>query len=208
MQRNGTTSVGDFFRYFQYPVARWQDSWDNNWSKLWYEGNFQAIFNSGEFKSFQVFEDDPWWLPEFYKVLYHRFPKAKFVLFYRDSEAWFNSMLTHSKGKTLGNTRRHCKIYRRELEFYNMWDSKIIDPTDNEIDNLLSLEGKKQHYKEIYEIRNREVIDFFDSTEDGKLFHCNLADANKWEKLGNFFGIAIPENFSMHANNSMDKQQS
>ena len=124
MQRSGTTSVGDFFSSFGYPVARNSIAWKNKWSKHWYNGDYDSIFSSKEFNSYQVFEDDPWWLPEFYKVLYHKFPNAKFILLTRDSESWFNSMLSHSKGKTLGNTKLHCKIYRREKISIAKW---IVD---------------------------------------------------------------------------------
>ncbi|NND62241.1 MAG: hypothetical protein HKN48_03500, partial [Flavobacteriaceae bacterium] len=93
MQRTGTTSVGTFFKEHGYAVADWPVSRDNLWSWKWENGNFEGIFNSKDFKRNGVFEDDPWWLPEFYKVLYHRFPKAKFVLLERDPDAWFKSMV-------------------------------------------------------------------------------------------------------------------
>jgi len=202
-QRNGTTSVGDFFYHFGYPVARWSHSWSNQWSKSWYEGDFESIFKSKEFKSFQVFEDDPWWLPEFYKVLFHRFPNSKFILFTRDSESWFKSMLSHSNGKTLGNTKRHVKVYRREKEFYNKLESdKNFNPSSDKIDNLLPLVGYEQHYKDLYEIRIKEIIDFFKEHDSNRLIHCDLKDTTKWQKLGDFFKIDVPTDFMIHANNS------
>ena len=82
IQRSGTTSVGDFFVHFGYPTAGHGDSRNNSWSKHWYDGDLESIFSSNDFLSYQVFQDDPWWLPEFYKVLYYRFPNAKFVLMY------------------------------------------------------------------------------------------------------------------------------
>lgn len=205
MQKTGTTSVGDFFYHFGYPTARWADSWRNQWTKSWYDGDFEAIFKSNDFKSFQVFEDDPWWMPDFYKVLYHRFPNSKFVLFTRDSDAWFKSMKSHSSGKTLGNTKRHCKTFRREVEFYEKVDNNLINPTKTERDNLLPLEGFDQHYKNIYEIRNREIIEFFEENNPSRFIHCRLEDSNKWQKLGNFFNINVPENFEMHSNKSSGK---
>jgi len=146
-QRTGTTSVGDFFKHFGYKVADWPISNMNNWSYYWENGDFETIFNSKNFKNNQVFEDDPWWLPEFYKVLYHRFPKAKFILFTRDPEKWFSSMLNHSGGRILGNSKRHCKVYRREEDFYTLMNEKgNLNYNEKEIDNLLSLIGYKEHY--------------------------------------------------------------
>jgi hypothetical protein len=203
MQRTGTTSVGDFFKSFGFTVAGWNTSNKNKWTYLWYKGDYESILNSFDFKCHQVFEDDPWWCPEFYKLLFHRFPKAKFVLFTRDSDRWFSSMMKHSRGKSLGNTRIHSKIYRREKEFYHLADN--LDnflPSDDGIDNLLDLEGMADHYKSIYEIRNREVISFFSKYSPNSLFVGHLEDPEKWKKLGSFFGIDVPEGFEVHANKS------
>ena len=202
MQRNGTTSVGKFFAHFGYPVAGWNTSKRNQWSKAWYSGDFESILKSKDFLSYQVFEDDPWWLPEFYKVLYHRFPDSQFVLFTRDSDAWFRSMLSHSNGKTIGNTQGHCKAYRREKEFYDQLDDHKINPTRYETDNLLPLAGFEQHYRDIYEVRNREIVDFFAEKAPDSLFTCDLKDKDKWKKLGDFVGIDVPENFEVHSNQS------
>lgn len=202
-QRTGTTSVGEFFKYFKYKVADWPTSNENKWSYYWENGDFETIFNSKDFKNNQVFEDDPWWLPEFYKVLYHRFPEAKFILFTRDSEKWFNSMLSHSEGKILGNTKRHCKVYRREEEFINLFDKESrLTYDEKRIDNLLTLDGEKEHYIKLYELRNREVLEFFNKVNPNSLIHCELEDGNKWNKLGEFFNIKIPNEFTVHANKS------
>lgn len=201
MQRTGTTSVEDFFEHFGYPVARWEDSWYNQWSKLWYDGNYESIFNTNDFKISQVFEDDPWWLPEFYKFLYHRFPESKFILFTRDSDSWFNSMVSHSKGKILGNTWQHCKIYRGEKEFYSILDNDAnFKPSKVYLDSLLPIVGHEKHYKDIYEVRNREIIDFFNENDSSRIIHCDLKDPDKWKKLGCFFEIDVPKDFTVHSN--------
>lgn len=204
MQRTGTTSVGDFFNHFGYRVARSYDSRRNRWSTLWYEGDFEAIFKSDEFLSYQVFEDDPWWHPEFYKVLYHRFPNSKFILFTRDGDSWYQSMVSHSKGKTLGNTKTHCKHYRREKDYYEFVEAnKNINLNElDQHDNLLELAPYEQQYKEIYNIRNKEVIDFFNNKKPECLFVVDLHDKNKWKKLGEFIGINIPDDFEIHSNKS------
>src|SRR4051812_25436491 len=99
MQRSGTTSVGEFFMHFGYKVATWGVGGRNKWDYLWYIGDYERIFNSEDFKSHEVFEDAPWWLPGFYKILYHCFPDSKFVLLTRESQSWFESMKKHSGGK-------------------------------------------------------------------------------------------------------------
>ena len=111
VQRTGTTSVGQFFRQHGFRVCTWDVSHKNEWSNSWLKGDYNAIFKSKDFAVNQVFEDDPWWCNDFYKVLFHRFPQAKFVMLERDSDKWFDSMVKHSRGKTLGNTHRHAIIY-------------------------------------------------------------------------------------------------
>lgn len=203
MQRNGTTSVGQFFKIHGFKVANWYRSQANKWAYHWLNGDFEAIFNSNDFKSFQVFEDDPWWFPEFYKILYHRFPKAKFILFTRDEEKWFESMMNHSSGKSLGNTRLHCKIYRREDDFFDLKEKSGWQEYDDlKIDNLLTLKEAEEYYKSTYNRHNREVKEFFLKNAPESLFVTALEDPMKWQKLGEFMGMSIDKDFEIHVNKS------
>ena len=206
MQRTGTTSVGKFFTKHGYKVANWNISNKKNlWSYNWAQGDFETIFNSNDFKSNQVFEDDPWWLPEFYKVLYYRFPRAKFILFTRNADDWFNSMLSHSDGKILGNTKIHCKIYRRERDFYKLFPEtqNRLEYEEKKIDDLLEIKGYGEHYKEIYKTRNREIEDFFAKNSPNSLFTCELEDPQKWKKLAEFMKIRLVDDFDFHENKSI-----
>jgi hypothetical protein len=201
MQRTGTTSVGRFFMAMGYKVADWDVSHANQWSTQWYRGDVERVFSSSAFKRNEVFEDDPWFLPDFYRVLYHRFPDARFILFTRDSADWFASMKSHSNGMNPGNTRIHAKVYQREAEVFTR---RKTDPSfaasDTAIDNLLSLEGMDMHYRSIYEARNDEIKSFFQSNAPQALFSCDLDDPNKWLKLAAFFGMTLPPNFDVHLN--------
>ncbi len=134
-QRTGTTSTGQFFKDHGYKVATYGVSKHNAWTQSWLKGDYEKIFKSLHFKNHQVFEDDPWWCTDFYKVLFHRFPKAKFVLLERDADKWFNSMVSHSNGQTLGNTHTHSVLYNRTDEFYNKFPDLKLRYT-KEVDNL------------------------------------------------------------------------
>ncbi|WP_319574711.1 sulfotransferase [uncultured Desulfobacter sp.] len=201
MQRTGTTSVGGFFKQFDYNTMGWPQCVKNNWHRLWYDGNYEAIFSSWDFKTGKVFEDSPWWHPEFYRVLFHRFPRSKFILFTRDPDKWFASMLSHSSGNVLGNPGRHCKIYRREWDYYSLFESDSVSSNNNNI-NKMQLAGKEQHYKELYNLHNKEVVDFFNKFSPDSLFTCNLEDQQKWIKLGKFIGIDVPADVEVHMNKS------
>jgi hypothetical protein len=201
IQKTGTTSVGNFFQEFGFPTAQWEDSDKGNWTKKWYDGDFESIFGSPFFKSFQVFEDTPWWFPEFYKVLYHRFPNAKFILFVRSADDWFESMCKAYHGESEETLKIHAKLYRREDEFYREIESlNDIEQKRKALIRFMDLNNKADHYKSLYRMRNREVIQYFEDRESNKLIVCDLNDKNKWNKLANFFNFTIPEDFSIHSN--------
>lgn len=204
MQRSGTTSVGEFLKDHGYRVAGWGDSKYNKWDYFWHIGDYGSIFRSFAFKSFQAYQDSPWWAPDFYKILFHKFPKAKFILLSRNSDQWFNSMIKHSKGKTLGNTKRHCKIYRRMSEFYSFVekDSSFNSKFDNTVDNLMLLDGMREHYINIYEEHYKEVIDFFNQFKPEALFIGELEDPDIWQRIGRFLKIDVNSNYKAHANKS------
>lgn len=198
MQRNGTTSVGQFFQFFGYKVADNSVSQKNQWGYLHYLGDFEKIFNSGDFKNNSIFEDGPWFFPEFYKQLYFRFNNSKFILFKRDPEKWFASMLSHSNGKSLGRTYVHAKIYRRERELFDIWNNENMDKDMNGLD----LKNLKEHYIDVYNRHNFEAEQFFKKHAPNSLFICDLEDSSKWINLGRFCGISVPESFDVHVNKS------
>jgi len=208
MQRTGTTSVGKFLRDFGYTWAGWPADKKNDWSSTWYEGNFEKIFSSPDFKTSNAFEDSPWFLPDFYKVLFQRFPGSKFILFTRDPDTWFESMLKHSHGNVLGRANLHCKIYRRELEYFDLLHSGAIDPlTENEIhsEKVMKITGRAEHYKDIYRLHNTEVVDFFGRQAPAALHIGQLEDPDKWQKLGGFLGLEVPPGYESHENKSIIK---
>lgn len=205
MQRTGTTSVGKFFRDFGFRWAGWPSSFKNGWVNSWYEGDYEKIFSSLYFKAANAFEDSPWFMLDFYKILFHRFPKSKFVLFTRDPDAWFQSMLSHSGSNIIGRSRFHCKIYRRELEYFDLLDSEEFDEdVENQIrfEKVMKLTGYEEHYKDIYRLHSIEVQDFFRRHSPESLFFGRLEDPNKWQKLGEFLDVDVPKDYASHENKS------
>ena len=203
MQRTGTTSTGDFLADHGYSVAGWPVSNYYNWPYNYSIGNYEAIFNSPAFQAYNAFEDSPWYHPGMYKKLYDRFPSSKFILFERDSDEWFDSMVRHSGGKTPGNTFRHCQVYNRLPEFYKkLANDNNFHPSLNESDNLMSLQGKRKHYIKVYKNYNDEVITFFENANPERLFTANLKDPDKWKRLGDFLGVSVDKNYKKHSNKS------
>ena len=197
-QRTGTSSVGEFFRMNNFKVIGWHMSHKLRWSELWYEGKYEKIFNSYEFKSSSVFEDSPWFHLDFYKELSERFPKARFILFERDSDKWFSSMLSHSGNRNLGSVYIHAKLYDREDELKSLTGLNP-DIRSEENFNLLPLDERhRSKYIAIYEKRNQAVKDFFSNSD--RFISLQLEDPDKWKKLADFFGITIDPDLEVHAN--------
>ena len=203
IQRTGTTSVGKFFRDFGFRWSGWPDAESHDWMRLWYEGNYEASFSSVEFRTSTAFEDSPWWFPGFYKILYHRFPNSKFVLFKRDPDRWFESMIAHSGGDILGDSRSHCKVYRREFEYYKL---RELGNFDEELENkiygekTMKLIGHERHYKEIYQLHNTEVVEFFSKVSPESLHVGSLEDPEKWKNLGKYLGVDVELGYEAREN--------
>ncbi|WP_459922178.1 sulfotransferase [Desulfatiferula olefinivorans] len=205
MQRSGTTSVGKFLRDSGYRWAGWLADLENGWSAAWYNGDYEKIFTSQAFIDAEGFEDSPWWMPGFYKILYHRFDHAKFILFSRDPDDWFRSMCVKFGGYVPGGCRIHSKIYHREKEFYTLRDQGVITPEDEDKfqgEKKMRLDGLADHYKWYYELHNREVRDFFRRHDPSALFDGDLYDPDKWRKLGRFLGVHVPAGYECHENRS------
>jgi len=205
MQRTGTTSVGQFFRDFDFRWAGWPADKKNGWTDDWFEGDFEKIFSSQEFRLANAYEDSPWWMPGFYKILYHRFPNARFILFTRDADKWFQSMVSHSDGNVIGRGKIHCKIYRREEEYFDLLRSGAIDEAiENQLDSSSQKKMKilehAEQYKQIYRLHALEVEEFFQRHAPHALHIGKLDDPEKWQRLGEFLGVNVPAQYESHEN--------
>jgi len=211
LQRTGTTSTGKFLNDAGFKCAGWDVSARNNWTKLCYEGDYEPIFNSGDFCEYNAFEDAPWFYPEFFKVLYHRFPGSKFLLFTRDADKWFDSTLLHSNGKVLGHNQVHTKIYRRELEFYERlgrgeFRDQIEPPNSLEVNQypMALTEQHRQHYTQLYRLYHMEVKNFFSRNAPSLIYTGTLEDEEKWQKLSAFLGVTTDKDYSVHQNKASE----
>jgi hypothetical protein len=205
MQRSGTTSVGKALRDFGYAWAGWPADERNNWSAAWYRGDFESIFASGDFRHANAFEDSPWFVPDFYKVLFHRFRNARFVMFTREPEAWLRSMISHSRGDIIGFARIHCKVYRRELEYFDLVRRGIVDPVaENTLftPKTMKIADCPDHYMAMYRLHTLEVQEFFNEHNPAALHVGALDDPDKWQKLGAFLGVQVPAGYDCHENRS------
>ncbi len=193
MQRSGTTTVGDWLESHGLERAGYPTSSRLGWTMHWMQGEHEAIFGSPEFQSAEIFEDDPWWCPDFYKVLAERFPTARFILLTRDVDHWFDSLCHHGSGLNPGPTKVHATIYKREHHVQDLIDKdQHCDPMQP---GLLSILDYEAHYKSVYIQHTQSVREFF-SANPGRLFIGPLDAPQTFIDLCVFAGVkhnpAIP----------------
>jgi hypothetical protein len=195
MQRSGTSSVGDFLEQWGLKRIGHQLSRENGWSRHWFNGNFEGIFSSKTFEEHEVYEDDPFWFPDFYKFIYHRVPDSRFILLYRDSDSWFKSMVRHSNGYTLGQTDIHAKIYRREDDL--RWLEGNIAEFAGGAPRAMVLYDKAAEYKAIYERHIAEVHAFFAGPRAASLYTAKLGAPDVWPGIKQWLGLPEKEGVLM-----------
>lgn len=206
-QRTGTRSTGQFFKDHGYRVSTWQISNKNNWPLYFASGDYERIFRSRKFIECNMFEDAPWFMGDMYKMLFFRFPNSKFILFERDADAWYSSMMKHSSGKNLGNTHAHSMIYNRLGEFHQFENYEELSYI-GKVDKLMDMtEDNRKSYTDIYKTRNTEVRAFFKKFGEDRLFFRPLEDENKWHDLGKWCGINVDSNYDVHLNQSKDLEK-
>lgn len=203
-QRSGTKSLGKFFKDNGFVVASHSTSAKNKWSDLCMRKDYSNIINSYAFKRSQVFEDSPWWFPNFYSYLFWKFPNSKFIFLKRDSNKWFDSMMSHSNNKSLGKTHQHSINYRRLDEFYNQKEDFGFFENSN-LNGLNLLESHRQHYIKVYEDYENDMLSFFEHFDRNRLFYGQLEDNSVWEKLGKFMKIKVNKGVKIYAHKPSDR---
>lgn len=122
---------------------------------------------------FDAFEDNPW--PVLYRELDERFPRSKFILTRRPSDAWIRSQV-----KDFATTETPMRRW--------IYGESAGCP-----------EGNEDTYVARYERHNREVLEYFRERPDDLLVMDIPADAG-WDKLCAFLGHEVPSQPFPHAN--------
>lgn len=189
MQRCGTKSFSNFFKRNGYRVFSWSEIKSHSISEKYHKGLWIDILNSGIFQDYDVFEDGPFYRPEFARFLANYVPNAKFIYFHRPPEDWYKSMITHSSGMTLGNLQRHAYFYDRleELAF--------IKNSDPNLKNLTSLPmiGQKEHYTRIYKRHQLQIYELFEGLGPDRFFSAPLYDTDKYQKMCIKFELKVKD---------------
>lgn len=198
MQRCGTKSFGDFFRKNGFNVCSWNEIVRHRIGELYWSGQWLDILKCGIFEKYDVFEDGPFFHPQFARFLANYVPNSRFVYFHRPSDDWFKSMITHSNGLTLGQISRHAYLYDRleEMEF-------LRDNFD-EFDKIskLPMIGMKDHYTRLYRRHQLQVSALFKDFKQERFFSESLYDESKFEKMSRKFGLRLQDSSEQKSHQS------
>lgn len=185
MQRCGTTSFGDFFEQNGYSRWGWQETQESGLSELVFKRKYLDILDLQITKNHSVFEDGPFFQPDFAKFIANYIPESKFVYFSRPAEDWYASLLTHSMGFNPGELERHCLVYDRldELAFLRERCGDTLQK--------LPIIGMKSHYTKCYELHKSKVLYMFSDLPKERFFSGELYDKDKYFKLKEQFGLNL-----------------
>jgi hypothetical protein len=166
--KTGTSSLATALSILGYKVCGAQ----NKLSDALINKNFTPFIDLA--KSFDAFEDDPWNI--LYKEMDKAFPNSKFILTYRDVDAWYKSCLNHFYDETT------------PIRDYIYGDGK---PLNNE------LVFKKVYLKHIEDAKTY----FKDRSNDFLIVDFSKGDG--WEKLCAFLNEPVPSVDFPHANKGL-----
>lgn len=181
--KTGTTSLSELMRMNNISVAP-QKPFEYNLESFFYK-NFSTYIQmiKDDYYEYTFFQDVPFSLPDFYKVLDKEFPDSKFILTIRDNEdVWYNSLIRFYK-KNFPNFYNPKKI---SGYIYEGWIFKILTfgygaPKTNPYSESCL---KQSYLKHISEVKK-----YFDNKNN--LLIVNLKDVDLVNKLENFLDFEL-----------------
>lgn len=178
--KTGTTSLTEFFTQNGYLISP-QIPFEYNLNSYFYK-NYSTFINmiKEDYYDKTFFQDVPFSLPDFYKILDSEFEDSKFILTIRNDENdWYNSLVRYHKQKFTNfyNPHNIMYIYQGCITkiLNNAYGSPKHDPYNPEI-------LKQSYVKHI-----KDVTEYF-SKKSNKLLILNL-EIDKVSKLENFLDI-------------------
>lgn len=127
-------------------------------------------------KDYDAVQDMPW--PLIFRELDEAFPGSKFILSMRDTDKWWNSIVSH----------------------FGANPAPLQQLTYGE--DFAAPAGNEARYREVYENHNRDVLAYFADRPDD-LLEFWLERGHGWNELGAFLGLdEIPDGEFVRANTS------
>jgi hypothetical protein len=136
----------------------------------------------------EVFQDVPFSFFDIYRVLYDKYPDAKFILTVRDSpEQWVDSITKFHAKKFSSNSVASA----HELKATNyVWSGWIWEAMEYNFKISDEDPYNRENLKEKYIKYNEEVKQFFGTSKN--FIELNLSKEESYQKFINFVGIDSP----------------
>lgn len=192
--KTGTTSLCKIFENNNLLVAP-QKPFEYNLESYFYD-NYNTFTNmiKNDYYDFHLFQDVPFSLPNFYKILDKEFPNSKFILTVRDDEnEWYESLIRFYK-KSFINFHKPKIIsgYVYEGIIFKILTNTYGAPKTNPYDEVFLKKSYLTHIKnvkEYFEYKNNLLI-------------LNLKDDKLIDKLESFIGYEFTNKEVPHLNKS------
>ena len=136
-----------------------------------FKGNYKPLYSLCKY--YDGFQDMPFSQGVTYAVVDAMFPGSKFILTVRESNDWFDSLTRfHLKGilKRAGidrledfseQTFKDKEVYLHKNYLQNTAKRYAVKVIDNKVYYDWSLVYNKEHRIELYEKRNKEIVEYF-----------------------------------------------
>lgn len=176
MHRTGTRSLANYLSSVGLRTLHWP-WWFNSKLRSNSDASDEEIVALLDvlFYRYDAFTDVPF--PGLYRALSQRFPKARFILFVRDSESWWRSIVRHWNLDEVGS---------RPLGIGEVIQYRLYEPFDKTVINIedkaIQIAKCEQHTK--------AVIEHF-ADQPGRLLVVNLEDPHKNSLVSDFLGLEI-----------------
>lgn len=195
MGKTGTTSLEKAFIELGFRVGP-QPMFEGHYD-AWAAGNHSAFL--ADVDRFEAFQDVPFCLPGTYRMLFERFPSAKFVLTVRDSsEQWYNSLC-----------RFHAKIFGRNGNLPTEADLAAADYVSPgwalRVSKIYAAPAGRPYDRStlvrVYEAHLRDTQSFF-ARHKGSLLVLNVAEGDAYSRLATFLARTPASKPFPHLNKS------
>lgn len=137
------------------------------------------------------FQDVPFSMPNFYKVLNSAFPEAKFILSVRDSvEQWYSSLKRFHNVNSIEELKNYN--YRQKNFLYD-WYVRGLECDKNDPLN-------EEYLKSVYSLHVKDANEYFSGSKN--FIQINIKEEGLLEKLSNFTGLNFLDCKLAHLNKS------
>lgn len=178
--KTGTTSLKQVLKEFDYKIGDQKEA--ELLTKYYKDYNWKPILKYCQ--KYEAFQDAPFSWPYTWLILHHHFPNAKFILTYRDEEAWYRSLTSfHSKLFADGHRIPNKEDLQNAMYRYKgfMWETNRVNyktPENDPYNKTLLIAHYKRH--------NEDILHYFKGSQN--FLALDVSESNSYYQLCDFLG--------------------